>query len=207
VATFVVRDGKIAEYKTFSGSLFQFVFNQNDPRGLKFLLDTATHFATQKTDGKTRSSYYNFPTSEFRVAVASGRVEMLAELIKRTGAGLPLEEMVKDSGIKIEEPPEYYQGLTVYGKKRSDWAEAGRRTVTHSSGMTDSPLLYAAEVACLESVEWFLSDAPLRCYLEFTASKAAQEDKRLTHLSQASGGFEGAISHWLTKNSKPSTHF
>lgn len=126
---------------------------------------------------------------------------MLAEVIKRTGAGLPLEEMVKDSGIEIEEPPEYYQGLTVYGKKRSDWAEAGRQTVTRSSGMTDSPLLVAASVACMESVEWFLSDAPLRCYLEFTASKAAQDDKRLTHLSQAPGGFEGAISRWLTKNS------
>lgn len=126
---------------------------------------------------------------------------MLAEVIKRTGAGLPLEEMVKDSGIKIEEPPEYYQGLTVYGKKRSDWADAGRRTVTRSTGMTDSPLLYAAQVACLESVEWFLSDAPLRCYLEFTASKAAQDDKRLINLGQAPGGFEGAISRWLSKNS------
>lgn len=53
----------------------------------------------------------------------------------------------------------------------------------------------------LESVEWFLSDAPLRCYLEFTASKAAQGDARLAHLGQAPGGFEGAISRWLTKNS------
>ncbi|KIH90357.1 ankyrin repeat protein [Sporothrix brasiliensis 5110] len=200
VATFTVRDGKVTDYKISSGSLFEFVFQQNDRRGFEFLLDTATHFATQTKEGNSRSSYYNFPISDFRAAVTSGRVEMLAEVIKRTGAGLPLEEMVKDSGIKIEEPPEYYQGLTVYGKKRSDWAEAGRKTVTRSTGMTDSPLLFAAEAGCLESIEWFLSDAPLRCYLEFTASKAARDDKRLTHLSQAPGGFEGAISRWLTKN-------
>ena len=232
VATFTVQqDGKIENYKmenykASNGSVFRFVFQQNDHRGLKFLLDTATHFANQKTEDKARG-YYTFPPDEFIHAIGSGRTEMLAEVIKRTGAGLPLEEMVKDSGITIAEAPEHYLGLTVYGKKRydallahkitnnklpsdtndhpninrSDWAEAGRQSVKRSTGMSVSPLLFAASAACLESLEWFLSDAPLRCYLEFTASKAAQDDVRITHLGQAPGGFEGAISRWLYKNS------
>ncbi|CAK7220563.1 hypothetical protein SBRCBS47491_004231 [Sporothrix bragantina] len=200
VATFSVQGGKIENYKAFHGSVFRFVFEQNDHRGLKFLLDTATHFAGQKPESKPRG-YYTFPNDTFDAAIFSGRTEMIAEIIKRTGAGLPLEEMVKDSGIEIEEPPEYYQGLTVYGKKRSDWAEAGRQSVKRSTGMTVSPLLHAAINPSLESIEWFLSDAPLRCYLEFTSSKAAQDDKRITHLGQAPGGFEGAISRWLNKNS------
>ncbi|CAK7202192.1 hypothetical protein SEUCBS139899_004914 [Sporothrix eucalyptigena] len=200
VPTFTVEDGKVVDYKTLGGSLFSFVFKQNDPRGLKFLLDTATHFAGQKAEGKVRG-YYTFPPNEFISAIGTGRTKLLAEVIKRTGAGLPLEEMVKDSGIEIEEAPEYYQGLTVYGKKRSDWAEAGRQSVKRSTGMSTSPLLHAASAACMESIEWFLSDAPLRCYLEFTASKAAQDDSRIVHLGQAPGGFEGAISRWLNKNS------
>ncbi|CAK7231865.1 hypothetical protein SCUCBS95973_008067 [Sporothrix curviconia] len=200
VATFTVQDGKIENYKASNGSVFRFVFQQNDNRGLKFLLDTATHFANQKIDGKPRG-YYSFPNNDFIHAISSGRTEMIAEVIKRTGAGLPLEEMVKDTGIEIDELPDYYLGLTVYGKKRTDWAEAGRKSVKRSTGMTVSPLLHAASNACMESVEWFLSDAPLRCYLEFTTSKAAQGDSRITHLGQAPGGFEGAISRWLNKNS------
>lgn len=112
-----MQDGKVENYKANGGSLFNFVFGQNDPRGLKFLLDTTVHFANKKSDDKG-PGFYTFNTDDFKRAVASGRVEMLAEVIKRTGAGLPLEEMVKDSGIEMQEEPEYYQGLTVYGKKR-----------------------------------------------------------------------------------------
>lgn len=197
-----MHDGEVTDYETSNGSLFRYVFEQNDPKGLKFLLDTATHFANQTADDAT--GYYTFPVNEFISAIGSGRTEMLAEVIKRTGAGLPLEEMVKESGAPIEQPHHYYQGLTVYGKKRSDWAEAGRHTAKRSTGMTASPLLHAASTASLESVEWFLSDAPLRCYLEFIASKAAQEDPRIAQLGQAPGGFEGAVSSWLTKNSTSS---
>jgi hypothetical protein len=56
--------------------------------------------------------------------------------------------------------------------------------------------------SCIESVEWFLSDIPLRHYLDFAKSKAARDDTRLKHLSQSSGGVDKAISKWLNGQSK-----
>lgn len=64
-----------------------------------------------------------------------------------------------------------------------------------------SPLLYAAQAGSLESVEWFLSDAPWRHYVEFGASEAAKRDARLMHLSQSPGGFNRAVSRWLEAQS------
>jgi len=65
-----------------------------------------------------------------------------------------------------------------------------------------SPLLTAARAACIESVEWFLTDIPLRLYQEFVKSKAAREDPRLKHLNQAPEGLEKAIAKWLNNHSK-----
>lgn len=60
--------------------------------------------------------------------------------------------------------------------------------------------MLAATHGCLETVEWFLSDAPLRCYLEFTQSERAHDDVQVRRLGEAPGGFEGAISRWLEKD-------
>lgn len=67
--------------------------------------------------------------------------------------------------------------------------------------MKTPPLLHAALEANIESVEWFLSDGPLRHYVEFGKSKAAQTDSRLKHLS-SSGRFDQAVSRWLGIQSK-----
>ena len=86
---------------------------------LKFLLDVCNHWSALKFDAEDEASgFYSFPDALFQLAVELGRVELLGEIIKRTGAGLPLERMVKDSGLELQVKPEYYQGLTVYGKKR-----------------------------------------------------------------------------------------
>jgi hypothetical protein len=74
--------------------------------------------------------------------------------------------------------------------------------VTKACGTETSPLLIAALAGRIESVEWFLSDAPLRHYLEFAKSKAARDDIRLKHLSQSSGGIDRAISKWLNDDSE-----
>lgn len=73
--------------------------------------------------------------------------------------------------------------------------------MSKSTGTKTSPLLLAARAGSIESVEWFLSDTPLRQYLEFSKSKVASEDSRLIHLSQASGGFEKVITKWLGSQS------
>ena len=70
-----------------------------------------------------------------------------------------------------------------------------------SSGLKTPPLLHAALGGNLESVEWFLTDTPLRLYTEFSQSKAAQEDGRFKHLTTTTGGFEGLVSKWLGNQS------
>ncbi|AEO54003.1 hypothetical protein MYCTH_2106779 [Thermothelomyces thermophilus ATCC 42464] len=128
------------------------------------------------------SGFYSFPIDDFKVAIEGGYVKLFGEIIRRTGAGLPLESM----------------GSTVYGKKRKDWAEAGRGGISSSAGTQTSPLLIAVFAGQIETVEWFLSDTPQRHYLAFANSKGARDDARLKHLAQAPGGFEGAISRWLS---------
>ncbi|KAH6619681.1 hypothetical protein B0J18DRAFT_251413 [Chaetomium sp. MPI-SDFR-AT-0129] len=180
----------------------------NDMAKLKFFLDLCEYWTTRKSGENHRGSgYYPFPEYCFRIAVELGRVELLGEIIKRTGAGLPLEHLVKDTGMELKVKPEYYQGLTVYGKKRNDWAQAGRSGARpRAVGTATSPLLLGASVGRIEAVEWFLSDAPLRHYLTFAKSKAARDDEKLKHLARAPGGFDAAISKWLDDQSELVLH-
>ncbi|KAK3341505.1 hypothetical protein B0T25DRAFT_344013 [Lasiosphaeria hispida] len=174
------------------------VIRANDIKALKFLLDLGEHYSSQKIDAEDETSaFYLFPDSCFTLAVQLGRTELLAEIIRRTGAGLPLENLVKETGIELKDKPKYYQGLTVYGKKRQDWAAQGRNVVSRPSGVETSPLLIAAMAGRIDSVEWFLSDTPSRHYLDFCKSEGALADERLKHLGQVPGGVEGAISKWL----------
>ncbi|KXX77462.1 Ankycorbin [Madurella mycetomatis] len=169
------------------------VISKNDMQGLKFLIDVGEHWSAQKLDPDDEvSGFYQFPDSEFQNAIRLGRVELLGEIIRRTGAGLPLEHLVKHTGVELKEQPRYYQGLTVYGEKNRRPCRA-----PETGRYQNLPLLLAALAGRIEGVEWFLSDTPLRHYLTFATSKAARDDVKLKHLAQASGGFEGAISNWL----------
>ncbi|KAM0287752.1 hypothetical protein ACHAQH_000283 [Verticillium albo-atrum] len=182
-------------------TLFGHVMRHDDHAGLKFLLDLAAHHSGEKLEGdideEESGSFFSFPEDVFTWAVANGKTNALAEIIKRTGAGMPLDHLVKKSGVELKQKPKYYQGLSVYGKKRKDWATAGRNLVVRPTGLKTPPLLHAALGGSIESVEWFLSDAPLRCYVEFGQSKAATDDPRLKHLNHAPGGFDRAVAKWL----------
>ncbi|KZL88206.1 ankyrin repeat protein [Colletotrichum incanum] len=201
VHTFTIEDGKARSCKESNQTLFKFVLQHNDHAGLKALLDMASHFAGQKlVDGvpdEETGGRFPFPEGDFLWAVQHGKTAALAAIISRTGAGIPLDDLVKKSGVEMKRKPKYYQGLTVYGKKRKDWATAGRNMVVRSTGVKTPPLLHAASAGNIESVEWFLGDAPHRHYVEFGKSKTARDDPRLKHLSQAPGGFDRAISKWL----------
>lgn len=177
----------------------------NDLKLLKFVLDMGERFGSLQLDPATEPpKFFSVPDEVFGYAINHGRIEVMAELIRRTGSGLPLEHLVEGSGVELKEQPRYYQGLSVYGKKRKDWANAGREVAEQprDENSTTSPLLRAAEARCIESIQWFLSDAPLRLYLEFAKSKGAQEDARMQHLGRAPGGLEGAIARWLDDQGK-----
>ncbi|KAI1375583.1 ankyrin [Hypoxylon crocopeplum] len=196
-ATFVLRDGSLKSTGR-NETLLSFTMKENDAKGFNFLVDLNVHFAReQPVDEDESTRFYMLPQDLFDHAVRLGRTEMLAGVIKRTGAGIPIEHLVKKSGTELRVKPRYYQGLSVYGKKRADWAKAGRNLVVKATGSNIPPLLTAAVQGSLESAEWFISDAPMRHYLEFGQSKVAKEDPRLKHLNEAPGGFDRAIAKWL----------
>ncbi|UNI14911.1 hypothetical protein JDV02_001490 [Purpureocillium takamizusanense] len=196
--TFTINDKAVTEMHS-RRSLFVHVLDKDDTAGLKALLDMAQHFSGQKLpcDEEEGSENFTFPESDFRWAVENGKTGLLGLIIKRTGAGIPLDHLVKKSGVEIKKKPRYYQGLTVYGKKRKDWATAGRSMVTRTTGLRTPPLLHAALGGSLEGIEFFLSETPHRLYGEFGKSKAARDDPRLKHLKESPKGFERAISKWL----------
>ncbi|KAH8161559.1 hypothetical protein CIB48_g6686 [Xylaria polymorpha] len=197
--TFVLRGDKVEDTRLGTQGLLTFAMTQNDNNRFTFLLDMHTRFANNRPEDDEDESgkFYTFPEVEFEHAIRMGRTSMLAEVIRRTGAGIPLEDLVKKSGTEMKVKPRYYQGLTVYGRKRADWAKAGRNLVVKATGSKVPPLLTAALQGSLDSVEWFLGDAPMRHYREFGTSKVAREDPRLKHLNESPGGFDRAITKWL----------
>lgn len=117
--SFLVEKGDISE-EFCTRSMFVHVLDTDDASGLKVLLDMVQHFAGQKLSGDDEEGgeSFSFPESDFRWAVEHGKTQLLGQIIKRTGAGIPLDHLVKKSGVEIKQKPRFYQGLTVYGKKR-----------------------------------------------------------------------------------------
>jgi ankyrin repeat protein len=177
--------------------LFQFAIYLNDTHLMGFLIDMAEDFQTRNA-GSTETAvacFFRFDESDFLYAIRLGRVEILRTIIKRTGAGFPLNDLVKQSGIEIPEKPKHYQGLSVHGKKRADWANEGREAQGGPAEADHPPLLHAAQLGSLESIEWLDSDATLRCYTEFVDNH--QGDIRIQNLSKLEGGIEASLSKWL----------
>ncbi|KAJ4414254.1 hypothetical protein N0V82_008036 [Gnomoniopsis sp. IMI 355080] len=193
----LIKDSKAEELSGSPDSLVRHAIANNDRKTLRFYYDLAVYFAAKDKQADESNQFVVFTQGHFWLAVQYGRLEILADMIKWTGAGLPLEQLVQNTGVELKEIPRSYQGLTVYGKKRKDWAAAGRQVVSRSTDSTTSPLLYAAQRGSIESVEWFLSDAPLRHYREFGQSEAVKTDVRLEHLSKSPGGIDRVVSRWL----------
>ena len=112
---------------------------------------------------------------------------------------MSLNHLVKSSGVEYTKKPKYYQGLSVGGKKRADWAQAPGEAVKSSEERVP-PMLQAARYGSIDSVEWFMSDAPLRRYKEF--AEANKEDKRIKTLEASGTTFESSVGSWLAMKSR-----
>jgi ankyrin repeat protein len=139
-------------------------------------------------------------TNDVGTAISLGKPQFLSKMISRTGAGISFTQLIKQSGVQVEEKSKYYQGLSVRGKKNKAWAQAHRNDWTPAS-LSERPLLLRACMeGSIEIIEWLLSDAPLRVYSEFSA--ANQENESVQALSKVKGGFEQSISDWLNTRRK-----
>jgi hypothetical protein len=184
-------------------SLANFAISEDNVETLTFLVELAQSLTDAAKDENTSSrSIFGADEEIFQTAMRLGRLQCLTELIKRTGVGLPVDALVKNSGVEVKQKPKTYQGLSIRGKKRGDWVAQSRGIREETPRESHPPLLMAARSGNLASVEWFLSTAPARYYMEF--AKTHRHDKRLKRLAQSEQGLEGCINNWLGLRSKSS---
>ncbi|PGH35322.1 hypothetical protein GX50_01786 [[Emmonsia] crescens] len=184
-------------------SLIQFAVQRNDMAAVKFLVEQETYYLRNSAgEGKDKPSNEDVPkfitlgTDIFERAVEDGRIELLDYLMSKTGLGFPFEALMKEAGVKAEtESKEYYRGLSVYGKKREDWAAENRYRYRASFGTSHSLLLSAIAQGNLDSVKWFLSDGPETKYREFLHTY--KDDTRLVPLFKMEGGIDNMLTSWL----------
>lgn len=179
-------------------SLLEYAVDQDDMTLLKFIIKLASEQQARLAAEPDDQKCYTINRSVFYKAIELGRTRMLASMIESSGVGIPLNELISKSGIEIKSKPRYYQGLTVGGKKRKDWAQAPDQ-FDHVVEERIPPLLQAAHMGSLDSLEWFMSDASLRRYKEFAAKN--KHDKRIQALEQDGKGFDKTIGAWLGKSS------
>ncbi|KAE8375542.1 ankyrin repeat-containing domain protein [Aspergillus bertholletiae] len=172
--------------------LLEYAVWMDDIKLLAFLLEMGEELASNDTSAKFTA--FGVSNKTVHLAIAEGRLRCLEELIKRAGADLPLDALVHESGVQMHEKPEYYQGLSIHGKKRADWAAAGRGQLRCHTNKS-SPLLVSAVLGSLKSTEWYMSTAPSRHYVEF--SRTHEQDHRLKLLAKSTSGIEKSLMSWL----------
>ncbi|PPJ55848.1 hypothetical protein CBER1_07442 [Cercospora berteroae] len=196
------------KYKTVGEpqNLIQFALHKDDQDLLIALLSLGQQYTEKYVDEDDESAkrFFVIEEDDFLEAIKLDRPHLVAEIIKRTGAGIPLDALVRKSGVEVVEKPKYYQGLSVYGKKRKDWADRGRDQTYQPFEAHRPPFLEACRANSLDMVEWFLSDAPMRSYKEF--AKANKDDKRIKLLGEAKGGFEATVAKFLNTRANLAIH-
>ncbi len=110
VPTFRVEKDAVTAVNMARGNLFEFIVKNNDHASLSTLLDMAIHFASQKLKGDEdddqAAGLFAFPDEVFLSAIRQGRTHLLSEIIRRTGAGLPLDHLIKKAGVPVVRSPD-----------------------------------------------------------------------------------------------------
>lgn len=89
----------------------------------------------------------------------------------------------------------YYQGLSFRGEKRADWAAPDGAFCEPDSQPLELLLPMIAFRGTVSALEWFLSTARERLYMDFV--NAHKQDEQLRMLEQTEQGIEGSIMEWL----------
>lgn len=187
------------KHRQGKASLVRYALIKHDVSLLRFLLHCGRESSIATTE-QAKKSFAESISVEFQFALTHGNIEALAEMVKIAGAELPIEALVKQSGVKESERPKYYPGLSIGGKKMTKWAqEGGGRWSSNIPNDAMAPLLQTAYHGGLAATEWFLSDTPFRLYKEFGTNNS--EDSRLKVLAKAHGGFDQAVASWLRRRS------
>ena len=186
----------IKAYAETSDLLYWFV-REGDREAVNILIELGLHFAKPEHGGTDENGLFEFPSSAFSHACINGPVPILADIIRRTGSGIPIDHLVRRTGVAIREKPKFYQGLSVYGKKRQDWANAGRNLVVRNIGSKIPPVLDTIMAGRFELLHWFMSEIPRQHYIEYAEAKAAEGDKHYKHIAEMPGGLDRALTKWL----------
>lgn len=180
----------------YRDSLVRLAIYQNDLRMLRFVLRMAAEYdITANEQPKTIVTNMVSRTALY-LAAKLGRIEIMAELFAKTGIGLPLSKMTKKSGAKITSQSEFYQGLTVHGRKRQDWAAEGRGHGSDCANEADmSIILDMTFNGSIATIEYCMSGGPLRHLKDF-AQANIDADARIQALSHMPGGIDKALTAW-----------
>ncbi|EMC98915.1 hypothetical protein BAUCODRAFT_65248 [Baudoinia panamericana UAMH 10762] len=179
-------------------NLLQLALYRDDQEQLEWLLNKREEYLqrSQAAGDDDKSTFFALDTADFTYGIQVDRPHLLEMMITRTGAGISLDSFMRKSGVELGEKSRAYQGLSVRGRKRKDWADASRGHTRHEPLEEQQPLLLqAAYEGSLKCVEWAMSDAPMRAYLDF--AEAHKSDERLQRLAQAEGGFETLTQKFL----------
>lgn len=175
-------------------SVFDYAIFKNDLPLLEFLLKLREDCIKIDYVAASRTRGY------FELAMALGRTECLAKIIRMSAAGCPIDFIAEQEPATLDESEKLkeYPGLSIRGKKRKDWANGGQ-PVKHAKDQP-SPLLVSALQGNLVATEWFLGTAPGRHYLEYLSSHA--DDKNIRRIAKSKFGLEGSVLNWLQTRSE-----
>ncbi|KAK2799263.1 hypothetical protein FQN50_008539 [Emmonsiellopsis sp. PD_5] len=193
--------------------LLDLAVGRNDLEMVKFLIEEKTRLQQKKTpkeDGdESPDEIHTFITLSyprfFNTAVNNGFTELLGYLMSKTGLEFPFQTLMNEAGVKTVVKPKYYRGLSVYGKKREDWAAEDRYSYRDRLQGAAPLLRRVIDSANIDSIKWFLSDEPGKRYREFLL--ANKDDSRLAPLFKSDDGYENMLTSWLEGGRHLALHF
>ena len=204
-----VTDKKKTFHETWSSALghnsgiYDYAIHKNDISLLKFLL-RASNAAADAENPDREKSLGDRSSAYLSQALGLGNMKLAEELILSTGGDIPLGHLARSFGVQEKEKGEFYQGLLLRGKHKSEWARDRDRPVDTSGQLHTPPLLNAARRGDIGSVEWYLSDTPARLYREFLETNSS--DKSVVALKKSPKGTEGAVEAWLEATRELAVH-